>query len=110
MLPVEQSMPVTLNCTKKLPGALFGWRVHLTDGSFFFITNDSSLHYDIKFTANFVDTDVTTLEFEFDESLVFAECQFFGRSGSIIRSDKTYFLIVSKFILVSELCQAVILI
>ena len=103
-------MPVTLNCTKKIPGSLFGWSVHLTNGSLFFITNASSLYYDIKFTASLVDTDVTTLEFEFDEILAFAECQFFGRSGHIIRSDKTYFFIVGMFILVSVFCQAVILI
>ena len=98
ILPIVPSVPVTFNCTKKIEGVLLGWRVHLTNGSLFFIANDSTFFYNINFTATLVDTYVTSLEFEFDTILASVECQFTNGSGKIIRSDRTYFLVVSKLI------------
>ena len=104
------SMPIILKCTKKTQGELFGWMVSLKNGSSFFITNSSSLTYSITFYATLVDTDVTTLKFEFNKILAFAQCQFTNSSsGDITLSKKIYFDVVGKLILVSVVHQAVIL-
>ena len=109
MTKTEPSMPITLKCTKKIQGELLGWMVSLKNGSSFFITNSRSLTYDITFHATLVNTDVTTLKFEFNKILAFAQCQFTNSSGDIILSKNIYFDIVGKLILVSVVHQAVIL-
>ena len=103
ILPIALSMPDTFNCTKKLEGQLFGWRLNFTDGSISFI-EESKTFDGVNFIVTFFGTDVTVLEIESIESIASIECQFFdSSSGNVIRSSTTDIVIVGKLLCVVDL-------
>ena len=100
-LYVALSMPVSFNCTKKIPG-IMGWRIYFTNGSDFFITDKSVVAAGVNFIATLVNADLTTLEFKAGEKIASIQCQFFnGASGLIIRSEKINITVLGKWFLFS---------
>ena len=101
-LYVAFSMPVSFNCTKKIPGVM-GWRIYFTNGSDFFITDASAVAAGVNFSATLVNADVTTLEFKAGEKNISVQCQLYnGDLGMVIRSEIINITVVGKLILLSR--------
>ena len=90
-LIIPLGTPVTFKCIRKIPGAILGWRVYLSNGEFLFGTSAQNSLASLGIEILYPNESTSIFQFSgTDDRLVAVDCRFIDLStGGIVASNRT---------------------